>query len=225
MNRSGLSRTGRISTRLATCCVPAYKSRCSLARLSVRGYISPAATINHDGLTFGNHIFIGDRVIIYKAHEGGVVTIGTGSHIHNDTIIETGSGGSITIGQNTHIQPRCQFSAYQAPIWIGNGVQIAPNCAFYPYNHSMSPKEPISRQPLMSRGGIHISDDAWIGVGVIVLDGVRIGKGAVIGAGSVVTRDVPDNTIVAGVPAKVIRMRNDMPPGDGNKKLPTKVLS
>ena len=77
----------------------------------------------------------------------------------------------------------------------------------------------------MSRGGIHISDDAWIGVGVIVLDGVRIGKGAVIGAGSVVTRDVPDNTIVAGVPAKVIRMRNDMPPGDGNKKLPTKVLS
>lgn len=217
MKRSGLGRTGRISTRLAAFFVPAYKSRCPLARLSVKGYISPSAAINHDRLAFGRHVFIGDRVVIYKAHEGGGVEIGMGSHVHNDTIIETGSGGSLTIGENTHIQPRCQFSAYKSTIFIGNGVQIAPNCAFYPYNHRMSPLEPIHRQTLTSKGGIHIDDDAWIGVGVIVLDGVRIGRGAVIGAGAVVTRDIPDGAIAAGVPAKVIGMRSSIPSEDGGK--------
>jgi acetyltransferase-like isoleucine patch superfamily enzyme len=61
----------------------------------------------------------------------------------------------------------------------------------------------------VSRGDILIEDDAWIGFGVIVLDGVHIGSGAVIGAGSVVTRDIPANAIAAGIPAKVIRMRSD----------------
>ena len=55
-----------------------------------------------------------------------------------------------------------------------------------------------------------IDDDAWLGYGVIVLDGVKIGKGAVIGAGSVVTRDVPDETIAVGVPARVVKRRCDL---------------
>ncbi len=62
-------------------------------------------------------------------------------------------------------------------------------------------------QPLQTKGGIFIHDEAWLGYGVIVLSGVQIGKGAVIGAGSVVTRDVPDNAIAVGVPARVVRMR------------------
>jgi acetyltransferase-like isoleucine patch superfamily enzyme len=227
MRFAGLSPFGRIATRIATWFAPPYKSRCHLSRLNQKGYIAPSAVINHDEVNLGNHIFMGDRVVIHKADGGGPVTIGRGSHIHNDTIIETGAGGSLTVGENTHIQPRCQFSAYKAPIWIGKGVQIAPNCAFYPYNHSMSPKEPISKQPLESKGGIHISEDAWIGVGVIVLDGVRIGKGAVIGAGAVVTRNVPDGAIVAGVPAKIIRMRDDLPQPQrcGSKKNRSGVFS
>jgi acetyltransferase-like isoleucine patch superfamily enzyme len=60
---------------------------------------------------------------------------------------------------------------------------------------------------LQTKGDIVIEDDAWLGVGVVVLDGVRIGKGAVIGAGSVVTRDIPDNAIAVGVPASVVKMR------------------
>ena len=96
-----------------------------------------------------------------------------------------------------------------SPIVIGSNVQIAPNCAFYPYNHGVAPDEPINKQPLETKGGIFIEDDAWLSVSVIVLDGVRIGKGAVIGAGSVVTHDIPDGAIAFGAPAKVYRMRND----------------
>ncbi len=65
----------------------------------------------------------------------------------------------------------------------------------------------MRQQALMSKGGIHIEDDVWLGYGVIVLDGVHIGKGAVIGAGSVVKQDVPAGAIAAGVPARVIKTR------------------
>jgi acetyltransferase-like isoleucine patch superfamily enzyme len=65
---------------------------------------------------------------------------------------------------------------------------------------------------LKTKGGIVVGDDVWLGFGVVVLDGVRIGKGAVVGAGSVVTRDIPDNAIAVGVPARVVKMRGDMTP-------------
>lgn len=75
------------------------------------------------------------------------------------------------------------------------------NCAFYPYNHGFAPGERIRNQPAKTKGGIIVGDDSWLGAGVIVLCGVEIGKGAVIGAGSVVTKDVPKNGIAYGVPA------------------------
>lgn len=210
MHFAGLSPVGRIATRLATWFVPPYKGRHYLARLNSIGYISPTASICHNDLCLHNNVFIGDRVVIYKAKDGGPVKIGKGTRIHCDTIIETGSGGSLTIGANTSIQPRCQFSAYKGSIEIGCGVQIAPSCAFYPYNHGFAPDELIKKQSLQTKGGIFISDDAWLGFGVIVLDGVKIGKGAVVGAGSVVTHEVPDGAIAVGVPARVVRMRADI---------------
>ena len=210
MHFAGLSPLGRFATRLATWFVPPYKGRIYLSRLNSRGYIAPKASIYHDDLHLNNNVFIGDRVVIYKTKDGGPVKIGKGTHIHCDTIIETGSGGRLTIGANTSIQPRCQFSAYKGSIVIGCGVQIAPNCAFYPYNHGFASAELIKKQSLQTKGGILISDDAWLGFGVIVLDGVKIGKGAVVGAGSVVTHEVPDGAIAVGVPARVVRMRADI---------------
>ncbi len=210
MRYAGLDTFGRIATRLATWFVPPYKARSYLSRLNTKGYIAPSASIHHDALYLNNNVFIGDRVVIYKAKDGGSVKIGNGTHIHCDTIIEIGSGGSLTIGANTSIQPRCQFSAYKGFIVIGCGVQIAPNCAFYPYNHGFAPDKLIKKQSLQTKGGIVIEDDAWLGFGVIVLDGVRIGKGAVIGAGSVVTRDVPGGAIAVGVPARVVKTRADI---------------
>jgi acetyltransferase-like isoleucine patch superfamily enzyme len=210
MHYAGLSPFGRIATRLATWFAPPYYGRCYLARLNQKGYIAPSATIYHNNLRLSNNVFIGDRVVIYQDKDGGPVDLGERVHIYGETFIQTGSGGSLEIGSNTHIHPHCQISAYKSPIYIGCDVQIAPNCAFYPYDHSFAPGKLITEQPLQTKGGIIVEDDAWLGFGVIVLDGVRIGKGAVIGAGSVVTYDVPDGAIAVGVPARVVKMRSDL---------------
>ena len=207
MKFSGLSRAGRTANWLAGWFYPPYKNRHALAGYSLNGYISPGAAIYHPNLTLGKHIFLGDGVTIFGRGVDESVVLGDEIYINKDTIIESGHGGSLIIGTRTTIQPRCQFSAYKGTIRIGDDVQIAPNCAFYPYNHGMSPEKTMKEQPLISKGGINIEDDVWLGYGVIVLDGVHIGKGAVIGAGSVVNRDVPAGAIAAGVPAKVIKNR------------------
>jgi acetyltransferase-like isoleucine patch superfamily enzyme len=210
MKFAGLGYFGRIATWLATWFAPPYYERRRLARYNPKGYVAPSATIYHRQLQLDAHVFIGDRVTIFQDRDGGPVELGENVRVYNDTCIQTGHGGSLKIGPDTHIQPRCQFSAYKAPIQIGRGVQIAPNCAFYPYDHGIVPGEPIKNQPLQTKGGIIIDDDAWLGFGAIVLDGVRIGKGAVVGAGAVVTKDVPDGAIAAGVPARVINMRSNL---------------
>ena len=108
----------------------------------------------------------------------GPVELGRRVRLHQEVIIETGVGGSLIIGEESNIQPRCQLSAYKGTIHIGTGVMMAPYCALYPYDHGILPEMPIRKQPVRSRGGIVIGDEAWLGVGVIVLDGVRIGAGA-----------------------------------------------
>lgn len=209
MRNAGLGPLGRVASRLASCSSPPFYGRQYLAKLNKDGFISPSATIHHRDLQLNTGVFIDDRVLIYQDVDGGPVELDSNVLIYRDSIIQTGAGGSVTIGTYSSLQPRCQLSAYLAPINVGCNVLIAPNCAFYPYDHGVEPGVLMNKQPLQTKGGIFIDDDAWLGVGVIVLDGVRIGKGAVVGAGSVVTRDVPDNAIAAGVPARLVKMRGD----------------
>lgn len=210
MRFAGLDRFGRFATYLATWFALPHKASKYLTYLNPMGYVAPTASIHHADLRLGANILIGDRVIIYQAENGGPVEMGDQVHILRDTIIETGFGGSLSIGSESTINPRCQLNAYVAPITIGSGVQLAPNCALYSYDHGFAPGETIRAQPLKSRGGITIGDEAWLGVGVIVLSGVHIGKGAVVGAGSVVTQDIPDEAIAVGNPARVIKMRDEL---------------
>jgi acetyltransferase-like isoleucine patch superfamily enzyme len=213
MRQAGLSCWGRAATWLATWWAPPYKARSYLARLTPRGYIAPGATLYHRDLRLGRHVFIDDGTIIYQAHEeAGPVILGDRVHLHRGVIVEIGPGGSLDIGADTHVQPRCQFTAAMAPIRIGRDVQIAPYCAFYSYDHSFRPGQLIRHQPLQTKGGIVIEDDVWLGVGVIVLDGVQIGRGAVIGAGSVVTHSIPEEAIAVGTPARVISRRRELAP-------------
>lgn len=206
---AGLGIFGRLATRLAEWAAPPFKARRYLARLNARGYVSTRAMVPRSQLHSGANIFIGDRVVIFRHAGAGDVTLGDRVHLHCDTIVETGDGGSVTIGADTHIQPRCQLNAFLAPIEIGARVQIAPNCCFYSYDHSFAPGTPIQEQPLQTKGGIRVGEDAWLGVGVTVLDGVTIGEGAVVAAGSVVLRDIPPGAIAVGTPARVVRMRAD----------------
>ncbi len=208
MRHAGYGKFGRIATRLAICCAPPYYERCQLAYFSQNGYISPSATVHHSDLHVNPGVFIDDRVFIYEDRDGGAVELEEGVLIFRDSIIQTGAGGSVTIEAHSSLQPRCQLSAYKSPIRIGRDVQIAPNCSFYPYDHSFDTGDLIKNQPLQTKGGIIVENDAWLGVGVIVLDGVTIGKGAVIAAGSVVKHNIPRDAIAAGIPAKVIKMRH-----------------
>jgi acetyltransferase-like isoleucine patch superfamily enzyme len=208
MRYSGINRFGRFAAQMAGLFLPPYYARVSLSQMGSRGYFSPKAILSHPLLSVGKNIFVDDGVLIYQDNAGGPVELGEAVHLYRDTIIQTGEGGSISLGARTHIQPRCQFSAYKAPIVIGQRVDIAPYCAFYPYSHGMTAEgTPVRRQPLQSKGGIFVEDEVWLGVGVIVLDGVRIGKGAVVGAGAVVTKDIPSNSICSGVPARMVKMR------------------
>ena len=115
-------------------------------------------------------------------------------------------GGEIVLGENCSVNPFCVLYGHGG-LHIGNYVRIATHCVFVPANHVFDdPDMPIARQGQTTEG-IRIGDDVWLGAGCRVLDGVVIGQGAVIGAGSVVTKEVPSMTIVAGVPARVIGSR------------------
>lgn len=199
--------TRRIGTAVASLGSPPYYGRQRLAGFSVRGYRSGRARIHHRHLRLGRSVYIADGVTIYEDRGEGMISIGDFARIHDFVYLQTGAGGSITIGSRTHIQAHCHLSAYLGSINIGDHVQIAPNCGFYPYDHSFAADLPIDQQPFRSRGPIEIADGAWLGFGAIVLSGVRIGEGAVIGAGSVVTRDVPAMAIAAGNPARVLDYR------------------
>jgi acetyltransferase-like isoleucine patch superfamily enzyme len=210
MRFAGTGPIGRLAGRMATLFVRPYRGMYYLATLSSRGFISPTARVSHSDMDLGSHIFIGDRVILYQGRDGGPLQIGDDVHVNQDCILETAQGGSIFIGAGSRIQPRCQFSAYLGQILIGRDVQVAPNCAFYPYDHEIAPDLSIKAQPLRTRGGIVIEDDVWLGYNVVVLDGVRIGAGAVIGAGSVVKSNIPSGAIAAGSPARVVKWRDSV---------------
>lgn len=94
-----------------------------------------------------------------------------------------------------------------APIVVGDDVLFGPRVALYTANHALDPAERAAGACIARP--IHIGDRVWLGGGVTVLPGVTIGDDAVVGAGSVVTRDVPAGAIAAGVPARVVRMVED----------------
>lgn len=112
----------------------------------------------------------------------------------------TDCGKNIHIGKNVFVNMGCKFQD-QGGIFIGDGTLIGHNVVLATLNHAKSPKDRSSMIP----APIHIGRNVWIGSNATVLPGVTIGDGAIVAAGAVVTKDVPENTIVGGVPAKVIR--------------------
>jgi acetyltransferase-like isoleucine patch superfamily enzyme len=207
MRFAGLGAFGRLATRTATWLAPPYKARHYLAMLNPHGYVAASAELYHPHIRRGGHVFIGERVIIFRGPNGGPITFGDFANVWGDSLFETGEGGSITLGAHARVNRGVQLVAYKAPIEIGTDAGLGSNSAFYSYDHGTEPDVPYLQQPLTTRGPIVVGDHAWIGVGVIVLSGVRIGAHAVVAAGSVVTSDIPDRAIAAGAPARVIKVR------------------
>ncbi|NET62716.1 MAG: acyltransferase [Symploca sp. SIO2E6] len=144
------------------------------------------------GITLGDKVIVSRNCVVQG--KTGPVVIGNKTDIGCNTIIS--SGGGIAIGSHVLIAGNC---------YIGGGRYITDRLDL-----------PMMEQGVYSQGPVVIEDDVWLGAGAIVLDGVRIGKGSIIGAGAVVIKDLPDYAVAVGVPAKVIRIRGDG--GDGEDK-------
>lgn len=111
---------------------------------------------------------------------------------------------NMKFGNNVSVHPMCYFQA-SGGIEIGNDVSIAHGVTLMTQNHSYTDRNiPIKDQPVVSKP-IIIEDNVWIAAKATVLYGRRIGKNSVVAAGAVVTKDEPPNTLVAGVPARVIK--------------------
>lgn len=143
------------------------------------------------------------------------ITIGNGTVIQADSTLGCWVeyegerfNPSISIGDGCNIGEHAHISAINS-ITIGNGVLTGRNIYIGDNCHGRLTMDeadvPPIRRKLSSKGGITVGDNVWIGDKAVILSGVTIGRGAVIGANSVVTKDVPAYAVVAGVPARVIR--------------------
>jgi len=115
-------------------------------------------------------------------------------------------GMGIQIGNNSAIGAQ-SFLGGQGGIKIGNDVIMGPHVKVFSENHNYEHPTILIRKQGESRKGVVIDDNCWIGAGVIILDGVSIAKGCIVAAGSIVTKSIPENSIVMGIPAQVMKSR------------------
>jgi len=119
------------------------------------------------------------------------------------------SAENIILGHDIRIQPySCVWASPNSKIAIGDHTGIGPGTMIFSSNHQLEPGSPYHLQPWTERDVI-IGKDVWVGAASVILPGVTIGDGCVLAAGSVVTKDIPANTIVGGVPARAIKSRGD----------------
>lgn len=135
-------------------------------------------------ISFGNEIYLVDGVVM-SANEGKITT-----------------GNRFAVNGNTRIVADCG-----GKIIIGNSVMVGPNTVIRASNHQYKDASVDIWLQGQTGGTVTIGDDVWIAANVVILPGVSIGSHSVVAAGSVVTKDVPDYSVVGGVPAKIISVR------------------
>jgi maltose O-acetyltransferase len=128
-----------------------------------------------------------------------------GKYVNIDRGARFGWGNEIELGDHSGIGTNCQLPA---SVRIGSDVMIGPDVLVIGQNHKFDRIDiPMRLQGDVATSVVTIEDDVWIGTRSIILPGITIGRGAVIGAGSVVTKNVPPHAVCAGNPARVIRSR------------------
>ncbi|MBN1223117.1 MAG: acyltransferase [Candidatus Aminicenantes bacterium] len=174
------------------------------------------------GVVFGRHmtlrhpkkIVVGDNTVIddnvvldAKGEENEGIRIGANAYIGRNTVMSC-KEGSIFLDDYCNISANCLLLS-ETEIRMGKYCFLAGQCYLVAGgNHSFEKLSvPIMFQPSYSKGGINIGEDVWLGAGVIVLDGAAIGKGTIVGAGSVVTHSLPEYSIAVGTPAKKTKDR------------------
>lgn len=157
---------------------------------------------------FGDEVYVAGSAGVYCSR----LVLGDRVYIGGNAYVT----GDVEAGADSTINP---FAVVRGRVTLGTAVRIGAYSSLLAFNHGFAPDRPVFTQPHTSKG-IVVGDDVWIGSNVTVLDGVSIGAHAVIGAGAVVARDVPDWGVAVGNPARVIRDRRDDP---GTKPAPRTV--
>ena len=158
-----------------------------------------ARRLSSDGIAF-----IGPRVALQIGRRGRI-ELGRWSWLGHGTKIRCHEG-VVSIGTKTVLGQECTISAYQH-VSIGRECVVADRVMLIDFDHGVVEVDrPIRLQGIYKRD-VRVGNNVWIGYGACILRGVTIGDNAIIGTSAVVTRDVPENAVVAGVPARVIRMR------------------
>jgi len=134
------------------------------------------------------------------------ITLGENVYVGHQTILKAYYKNSMTIGDQTWIGQQCFFHS-AGGISIGSKVGIGPGVKILTSRHGEAGRDVAILDSPIEFGEVVIEDHADLGVGAIVLPGVRIGRGAQVGAGAVVSKDVPAYAVVAGVPAVILRER------------------
>lgn len=171
-------------------------------------------------LRFASRIELGDGCYldegVYVHACPGGVTIGANTLVMHGAVLHVYNfrnlpRAGIRIGRDSLIGEYTVVRG-QGGVTIGDRVYTSPMTQIVAVNHVFDdPGRPFVEQGITAQG-IVIEDDVWLGSGAVVTDGVRIGRGAVIAAGAVVTQDVPERTVVGGVPARVIRRVGEREP-------------
>jgi acetyltransferase-like isoleucine patch superfamily enzyme len=155
-------------------------------------------------LQYGEGSYIDPDVVVDTPER---IIIGTNTIIRKGVVLRP-EGGEIVIGNNCVINHYCIFHG-KGGIYLGDWCIVAPQSGFYAQNHSFDRFDlPITKQPNIGKG-IYLVGDNWIGGSCVICDDVTLGKGAIIGANSTVTKSVPMAVIAAGSPARVIKNRFD----------------
>ena len=144
--------------------------------------------LSTDGVQIGDNVSVGDNTAIICS--GSITAIGKG----------------ISIGKNTGIANNCFFGA-AGGIKIGSDVVMGQNVRFHAENHEFSDPNRLIKDQGVSHKGIKIGNNCWIGAGAVFLDGAEIGDGCVVGANAIVNKTFANNSVIAGIPARVIKMR------------------
>jgi acetyltransferase-like isoleucine patch superfamily enzyme len=168
---------------------------------------------NGGRIILNSRVRLHDGVRIQCSGEQSEVLLQNQVTLDRGVDINSCEDGKIKICQETYVAP---YTCIAGPgsIHIGEYCMIASHCGIYANNHIFTDRfRPIMLQGVTTEG-IVIEDDCWLGTGVKVLDGVRIGRGCVIGAGAVVTKNIPPYSIAVGIPAKVIGTRGQEKPSE-----------
>ncbi|MGB0713801.1 MAG: acyltransferase [Gammaproteobacteria bacterium] len=171
--------------------------------------IEPGATFDFpSNITLGAHARVARRAMLRantKIEPG--IRVGERSLVLENALINANEG-HVNIGDDCWIGPFCLLYG-NGGIDIGNGVLIAAHTSINTVSHNADrADQPMSQQGI-NTAPVVIEDDVWIGLNASILQGVRIGTGSIIGAGSVVTRDIPPYSIAVGTPARVLKSRKE----------------